>query len=239
MKNMNNMTRFYRQITAAALICCFLAALMLPGCKEEGREAVLPPIRMSDHPANGSIGGPLGSLKEAAEASDAVACVRIGDWLGDHEDKVTTMFEAEVTRIVKGELPERIVLHQDGTSEYTYTNYPLFTAGNEMLVLLKKTRPHPGYGGKTSDDAYYISGAFLTVFDIVTLDSGESYAIPRRALDDEFYPEEVDNFAYDLRLTEKVSEELVRSDGIWKRIDRSFDRIFSLDELAESLKRGS
>lgn len=229
---MKKRTLFFRSFPVAALILSIFASLMLSACVGNKKEPVLPPIRMSERSSHGSIGGSMTTLEAEVNYSDAVACVRIGDWLGDHSDKVTTKFEAEVIEVIKGELPTKITLLQDGTSESTFANYPLFTAGNELLVLLKKSNSKAAQ----NENTYWITGSYFTVFDIVTFDSGEEYALARRSLLADTLQGTVRDLSGDNMLGESVLNELKRNDSIWNEVNRERTNIYSLDELISAIK---
>lgn len=76
------------------------------------------------------------SLIELWEAADAVAWVSIGNWLSETEHG--SYYDATVRECYKGDLPASIVLEQAGASTKTYTDFPLFTYGNEFLIFLHK-----------------------------------------------------------------------------------------------------
>lgn len=228
--------RTIKLIPACALILSIAAGLLLSACAVEEKEPVLPPIRMSENPARGSVVGPIGSPSELIEGSDAIACVRIGDWLGDTGDTITTMFEAEVTEVIKGELPKKITLLQEGASDFTFEGHPLFTAGNELLVFLTKCRNFPDARYTLPDNAYVTAGAYITVFDIVTLESGERYAVPRHRAAAYIVPPSVRNLENDRLLIKEVFKELKLSDNIWEKLNRNEGRFYSLDEFISAIK---
>lgn len=223
--------------SAAALTLLILGSKGLLNVPEK-KEAVLPPIRMSESPAIGSIGGPLGSARELIEGSDAIACVRIGDWLGDSGDTITTMFEAEVTEVIKGDLPKKITLLQGGTSEFTFAGHPLFTAGNELLVFLIKCENSPGRRYTLPDNSYVSAGAQITVFDIVTLENGEKYAIPRHRAHYSIMPA-VSNLSGDRKLMQQALDALKEADSIWEEVNKDDRYLYSLDNFIAAIKRFS
>ncbi len=75
------------------------------------------------------------SLVELWESADAVAWVSVGNWLSETDHG--SYYDASVIECYKGELPTSIVLEQAGSSAKTYTDFPLFTYGNEFLVFLQ------------------------------------------------------------------------------------------------------
>lgn len=96
---------------------------------------IYPPIRVSE--LNSRINSyETYTFETAIEASDVVAHVRIGNWLG--EDLSYTYYDAVIVEQFTGEKVDNIVIEQYGNSKRVYNRFPLFTKGNELLVFLRK-----------------------------------------------------------------------------------------------------
>ena len=171
----------YKKLLSLLLAVVMLFSLV--GCAgeaEETEEIVVPPNRFGT--ASGSVSGPF-SLEEAVVESDAVAHIRVGNWLGNKENSICSFFEAEVVQMFSGELPTDFVLQQEGCSDLIFERYPLFTYGNELFLFLKKVN-----GDLPYSDVYCVFGTFPTVFYIGRDSTGTPYAVPNSAnymLDDE------------------------------------------------------
>lgn len=237
-----NAKRSYRALIAAAAGLAAVIALIFLGSKliktPEAKQPVLPPIRMSERPGFCSFVMPYNTPREFVEGSDAIARVRIGDWLGDTGDMITTKFEAEVTELIKGELPKKITLLQEGGSDFTLRGNPLYTAGNELLLFLNKCQNFPGQRYTLPDDAYISSCSYIAVFDIVRLENGEEYALARHRLVKNLVPGRAFNVAtgQNQRLRDEISAALKRSDPIWETTQREMGYIYSLDALIAGIK---
>ncbi len=134
---------------------------------------VLPPCRQTALENSMSLAEQY-TFETAVEAAPIVAWVRIGNWLGDSSSGFVTYYEAEVLQTFKGEVPDRIVIQQDGSSKSTMMGYPLFAHGNEFLVFLNRTTI-----GDRTDNCYWIIGSWTTVFDVVVDDDENYYIIDR------------------------------------------------------------
>lgn len=131
---------------------------------------ILPPTRQGVGKAYISLEY-LYTFETTISASDVVAHVKIGDWLKEDDDH--TYYETEIIELFKGENISSIILMQDGCSQWTINNYPLFTSGNELLLFLKKAT------GTEFDNAYFIRGSYSTVMYAVTSSEGSVYYLDR------------------------------------------------------------
>ncbi len=236
---MKKRIRFPRFLCSAVLALGILSSLLLSGCTQSSAsgnsEAVLPPIRMSEYPAEACLGNVPGTVQEAIERSDAVATVRVGDWLGDSVTKMSTLFSAEVIETVKGELPNRFTLMQEGSSELIYRDYPLFTHGNELFLFLTKIPEKDAEFLKYPKDTYKITGSYTGVMHLVELD-GEKYVIPHNCAIFQEMPDSVKNLAQDEAFLKSAVDELIRSDSIWERFPSVHQHLYKLDELIRALR---
>ena len=234
---MKKRTSFPRFLTAAALILSILAGALLVSCAGNKKEPVLPPARTAGKMLIDYSTSIEERMTDAVENADAVACIRIGDWLGDTSDDRNTMFEAETIELIRGELPERFVLLQDGTSTGTVYGFPLFTAGNELLLFLKKCGDTTKSLLALPDDSYFIGGSPYTVSDIVTLESGQKFLIPRESMfANGVLPGVAKSIAADIKLRESCLDELRRADEIWNDIPRSINYVCYLDKIIAAIK---
>lgn len=160
---------------------CFVAALLflIAGCSQpSGEDIVLPPTRIG---TDGELPASLSerfTFDSAFSKADAVAHIRVGNWLAEDSQTMSTYYCASTVQAYKGELPESFTLYQDGNASHTIKGYPLFTYGNELFVFLKKAEPNEG-SDYNYEDGYWIIGSFSTFLDVVHDESGERYYMDR------------------------------------------------------------
>ncbi|MBO6052181.1 MAG: hypothetical protein J6Q17_00450 [Clostridia bacterium] len=154
-------------------ILCLAAALLLllSGC---GSKTALPPVRTGTHEIQTVSLDVFPDLPDAYADADLVASVKIGEWLGEDTDIGCTFYMADVIHTYKGEAVDEILLVQDGTSAATVHNYPLFTAGNRLLLFLYRM------DDEELGPIYWIRGSFTSVCDIVKLKKNY-FVLPREA----------------------------------------------------------
>jgi hypothetical protein len=194
---------------------CFLVCIVLiitcAACsqmKDSIKDIVYPPIRINGNAYLSLV--KTHDLYSAFEESDLVAHIRVGSWL--EEIDVQTSYDATVVTEYKGEGIKNIVLIQDGSSRATFKNYPLFTYGNEMILFLKKAK-YTDYA-----NAYYITGSYSTVLDVVADSSGIYYLVDRIGMLSEPL-DNVTNYASDFQLRNSLKENLINADDIWSEIN--------------------
>lgn len=193
-------------------------------------DRVLPASRTGKGMSYGSIAADYATISLIYEASDAVARVRIGNWLD--ENQYETYYQAEVIEVYKGTLPEEIIIQQDGTSRATFSGYPLFFHGEEKLIFLKKTDisdfASPEEAGPYTGTAYWIPGSYMGVFDCTTDDTGELYfADCFNALN--FSGFELTDYSNDSTVVSQVYTQL---DSVYKR---KIQGIYLVSELIDCL----
>ncbi len=132
---------------------------------------VLPPCRIGSVEYEASISD-IYDFKTTFEIVDAVAVIRIGNWLSEDTQNGVTYYEAEVIDRYKGNLKETIIIMQDGSSAGTVKGYPLFTHGDEMMLFLKRS-----VSGKYAEDCYWIFGSYARVLHIAEDKDGEKYVL--------------------------------------------------------------
>lgn len=217
-----------------SLLLAIVMAFSLAGCAgetEKPEEIVVPPVRFGT--ASASINAPQ-SLATAVRESDAVAHIRIGNWLGESEMYDDTYFEAEVIELFKGEVPDEFVLKQDGYSEFVYQMNPLFTYGNELVLFLNDV------GGEyyPYDNVYWIKGSFGTIYYVGEDDAGDSYVVPNPA--NQLAKGVLTNMVYQteksgVSIGEEVAESLSASDPErWSGI--TVTAAYSLERLGEKVR---
>lgn len=159
------------------LICVFVLLLMLfalGGCSNAGIKyegLPYPPVR------EGRIHAKVDpeksyTLETAFDEAETVAIIKVGDWLSETNDELSTFFAATVVECLKGRMPENFVLKQDGSSEML-AGCHLFTRDNELLVFLKKA-PNGDY-----KNVYWIIGSFSTFMDVGYDNAGNRYFCDR------------------------------------------------------------
>ena len=165
------------------LLSLFAAAFMLltAGCSQVADQPVhsgddpivLPPTRIGENTSKALL-AKLYTFETAFSEAEAVARIKIGNWLSEDTENGITRFEASVLQCFKGDLPETFSLFQGGCSKHTIRGYPLFSYGNELLVFLRKDET------QTDDYAsYWIIGSYSTVLDITYDDDGNRYYADR------------------------------------------------------------
>jgi len=156
--------RIFTFLLAAALV-------LLTACSGRGTE---PPVRIGEAIGEASLLRSY-SAAEAFQEADAVALVRVGDWLGEQDGGFPIFYKAAVVKSYKGDLPREFTLMQNGGSAGTYEDYPLYTCGNELLVFLRKAdADYP--------DAYQSVGSFSTVLYAADAVDGTRYYLDRFGL---------------------------------------------------------
>lgn len=149
----------------------------------------------------------------------------MGDWLS--EDEHFTYYDVSVTQTYKGNVPEEIVLLQDGTSKGTVKGYPLFIAGDQLLVFLKEA------SGTEYIDAYWIIGAYTTVLDVAADDEGTEYFIDRMGLLGESINSEITNYAADMALITELDQNLIERDELWAEKRHRYEYVFLREDVEE------
>jgi len=197
--------------------------LSIVGCSKNGDDAVLPPSRIG---TEGSISSSLEqhyTFETAYSASDLVAHIKVGNWLGEDDEICITYYEATVIDNYTDGKSEKIILLQDGTSKRTLKAYPLFTSGNELLVFLKCAE------GTEYENAYWIIGSFTTILDVVSSDSGEMYYVDRYGMLGETMS--LPNYASQSSLSSELYANAVKLDSIIADMQYSFPYIFSKSDV--------
>lgn len=158
------------------------AATREPSVAETG-SWVKPQVRIaSEQPSLGIA--KAHSLEQLTQQADAVLLIRIGDWLGEDTEHGATKYEATVLETIKGDVGEKIMLWQRGSSNGTVPNFPLFTGGNELLVFVK-----------AADEAL---GGEENAYELVNNQGGVFYSAAVRG----------DNTRYVLTLSEHWSKQM-------------------------------
>lgn len=197
--------------------------LLSSGCSSNVK---YPPVRHTEIPVENHPNETY-TLTEAVSASDLVAHVKVGNWLA--EEDVATYYDASVVTTLKGKEIKNIILYQDGSSKGTFKGYPLFTYGNEMVLFLKELT------GTNYNDAYWIIGAYTTIYDVVKdSDSGESYLIDRSHIMSESVVG-LKNYASDEKLCKSLGKKLTKDDEVWSDTYHPVKYIFSLSEFSAFL----
>jgi len=172
-------------VCGVLLLILYITAPWKSGAAEEG--GVDTPVRVGQGEALVSVWGY--TLEEAVEASDLVLDVTVTSWLGeDLSDIMSTFFEAKVNTILKGNAPDIITIKQNGNSQCTLRDFPLFQRGNRLIVFLKKGEEQifDLDFDLDYDNAYWILSSYTTVLHVQTVD-GKTYALDRYGMLTEEY----------------------------------------------------
>lgn len=111
-------------------------------------------------------------LKTGVEESDITAEVEITEWLGETSDpSEKTFFKANLVKVYKNKINpslKEIKLMQEGNSEVTLKEYPLFKKGDKLILFLKKSAD--------VEDTYWILGAHTSAIQVKETE-GKEFAI--------------------------------------------------------------
>ncbi len=197
----------------------------------QNHQIVLPPARYGQTSAKTSLARAY-TLEEGVAEADAVAWIRVGNWLGEELDHPMgkTYFEAEVVECYKGELPASFVLKQYGSSKCTYKAFPLLTNGNELLLFLNYSDTDTSFGG-----CYYILGGYGTVMDVVQDDNGKAHISVRIPFLGEELEKTKKNYSTDITLREGLAAKAA-NDEIQSRFISRSNYIFAIEEIEDILK---
>lgn len=186
------------------------------------KSIVLPPVRIASATIHGYLYKRY-TFESAFSEADAVARVKVGNWLKEDLETQITYYEAEVLQSFKGNMASKFIWLQDGCSKGTYKNYPLFTHGNELLVFLKGSLDE-------SPPEYWIMGAFTTLMDVAYDKSGARYyADPYGILGETIkcsknYTRQEERFA-------EIYEQIVAKDHIVSEMSYTYPYIFAECDL--------
>ena len=214
-------------------ILCLLLAVMLiaslGGCADTFlKDAKLPPARTGAANMYASLAKEY-TFETAFEEADAVARIQVGSWLGEDTNLKATYFQARVLECFKGNMPDTFTLRQDGCTTHTYTGYPLFTAGNELLVFLNE-------GSITTyDSPYWIIGTYTTFMDVLYDNAGNRYYGDRKG----HLGQTVEigkNYTFDYELFQQMYENLKETDSLFAEREYQFPYIYAEADLKAYLK---
>lgn len=207
------------------IIICILFLTITLGCfagcgaEKKKHAPILPPTRVGKNAMEITIYTP--PLDELIETSNS-AYIIIGDWLG--EEGRYSFFEATVIDLVKGDLPEKIVVQQYGSSLEYKSGTTIFTYGNELFLFLKPIE------SEDYSNVYRIEGSYLMINDVAELD-GVRYVLSR------FlgfkYP--IDNYADDQELRSSLTNVLLEKDSA---LGYPYYGIFLYDDFVNMISKG-
>ncbi|MBR3297991.1 MAG: hypothetical protein IKI64_02185 [Clostridia bacterium] len=177
------------------------------------------------------------SLEAFAKEADAIAWIRIGNWLGESETIGVSTFAAEVKEQIKGDLGgkgSKITVLQEGTSKATLENYPIFTGGNDLVLFLKRAEEDLQNSAGT---VYRIIGDSRAVF-YTTLISRNSERFAT-TLNDEWLtrmPNTVPNIASIDDMWKNVYAGLAVNDKLWNELMPETRLVYSYELLKAAIK---
>ena len=189
-------------------------ALFFSAC---GKQEKLPPVRIG---TEGRLRISLEhtyTFEEAYKNAEAVAHIRIGDWIGENDELLLSYYKASVIKLYKGDIPQSIIMLQMGTSKMTA--YPLFTAGNEFLVFLQRVTEV-----ESSDPNAFISiCSYFTVLDAARSSAGELYFMDRYGRIGATAGLKKNELAI---LVPELREDLIEKDSLFKEMQYAYQYIF-------------
>lgn len=212
-------------VFALALLCIAV------GCSQaEKEEAVRPPTRLGEGTMSMSLARSY-TFESAFEAADAVVRVEIGSWLGEDTELYSTFYEATVLETFKGKVPKTFTLLQEGCSSMTQNGYPLFTAGNELLLFLYEATDDYIY-----DSVYWIAGSFTTTIDVAYDTEGNRYYADRYGI----LCQDVSGFCWNYALSKPEKEEITKCiteiDPFIESMSFSYPYIYAEKDLESYMK---
>lgn len=210
------------------LLLLSLLLLCAAGCMPSIKSnSVLPPVRIG----KGSMLMHLVkdySFESAFESADAVVRAEIGNWLGEDNEIFNTYYETTVLECFKGSIPETFTLLQEGSSACTQEGYPLYTAGNELLLFLYEATDVHGY-----ESVYWIAGAFVTTMDVTYDAEGDRYYADRYGILCRNFSGYCWNYALNKAEAEKLRAYLYKVDPFMKTMGFPYTYIYAEDALEE------
>ncbi len=214
---------------AACLVLVVSLCLGFLGGKEE---IVLPPTRYGKTQSSASLAKSY-TLQEGVAEAEAVAWIRIGNWIGENTENHSigrTYYEVEVVECYKGNLPETFTLKQYGSTKGTDKAFPLLTYGNELLLFLNKSGD-TGFG-----ECYYILGSYGTVMDVALDSDGTAYVNAR--IDHIFsnIAEATENYSRDSALMNELVTAVAEHDPIQSNYVVNSDFVVVLEDIEDILK---
>lgn len=112
------------------------------------------------------------TLEEGVESADAVVEVQVGDMVAEIDDSglPQTIYEVQVVDVIKGDLPEKIEILQDGTKAIPMGDNPIFEKGERYILMIKKATL-----SRKSDNLYWIIKEYFVSGEqaVETLPTGE------------------------------------------------------------------
>lgn len=220
------MKRFFCSLLVLVLL--FLTV----GCTQQAKEeAVLPPVRISTGTAYTSL--PKYSFETACSTAEVIARVKIGDWIAEDTIGGYTYFKATTLQCFKGTIPENFTLSQDGCSTYTLAGYPLFAAGNELLLFLRE--PYSD-GFEKYQPLYWIIGSYTTVIDVAYDLDGTRYYLDRNGVLGSTV-EDCKNYASHKAVREDLEAYVYKADPLLKTVKYCPTHIFTAGELEAAIEK--
>ncbi len=151
--------------------------------KYDDNSIVLPPVRIGKSPVDIHLAKEY-TFETAFSTADAVARIKVGNWLSEDDEITSSFYEATVLQCFKGDIPETFILKQFGCSDNGLEGYPLFTYGNELLLFLGKgsSADYESNCPTKYEKFYWIIGSFSTVLDVSYDADGNRYFADRYGL---------------------------------------------------------
>ncbi len=234
-----------KKMSFCLILLVFLTfSVFLAGCSEE-ETRILPPVRecITSESEDAWISPYYEEFpRDVFLASDAVAWVRVGNWLSE-SDTGFTYYDAEVLEFYKGKGFSDFVLIQSGWSENTMKELPLFVYGDELIVFLSKADPKAyteSHGDRFEypydekyENAYYITSLKAVLYRADH--GGKTYFVDRFGRDFIFTPKG------DVPGIGKIYGEMKNKDPyVWGDGIDNFYRIpkaYPADEMQEGFSR--
>lgn len=217
-----------------SILLILTLVFLVAGCSQQPKEeAVLPPTRTGAGTAHMSL--PQYSFETACSTAEVIARVKVGDWIAEDTISGITYFKATTLQCFKGTIPESFTLCQDGCSTYTLAGYPLFTAGNELLLFLRE--PYPADKELEEDQPrFWIIGSYTTVFDVAYDSEGSRYYLDRTGTLGSG-AEGCTSYSSDKTIREELEEYIYKTDPFLETVRYRIAYAFADKELEAAIEK--
>lgn len=189
-------------------------------------QILLPPSRVGHGTVYPTVVSKYKTLEGMFSVCDAIAVVRIGNWLKENDS--FSYFEASVLTCLYGKLPDNIVVYQLGTSKNTIPGTVIASYGDELLMFLCSNE-----GKGAFENSYFPAGVYFGSFDAILL--GTEYVFVDRysiILNSNLH---LTNLFVNDEYKQHIHSELKARYGTYASQMQSYSAAYSVNELMSEL----